>query len=166
MKRFLAAIAVATFGLMACLKADDEEKVPLDKLPKAVTEAVKKRFPKAELVSASKEKEGDKYEYEVSIRDEGKKIDVTLTPEGVILGLEKQIAAADLPAAVAAALAAKYPKATYKTIEAIIKVKDGKETLGEYEVIAVTAENKTVEVVLSPDGKITRTEEKKDKNKK
>src|SRR5947209_5648528 len=51
-------ILVATTFLTA-----DEEKVPLDKVPKAVIEAVKKRFPRAELVGASTEKTGDKTVY-------------------------------------------------------------------------------------------------------
>jgi uncharacterized membrane protein YkoI len=165
MKRFLAMLVVVSIGPMALCWADDEEKVPLDKLPKPVMEAVKKRFPKAEIVSASREKEGDKYEYEVSIKEGGKNIDVTLTPEGTILSLEKEIAAADLPKAVTEALEAKYPKAAYKTIEAIIKVKDGNEKLESYEVQLVTADKKSIEVVLSPDGKITKAEQQEDKKK-
>src|SRR5205085_11412445 len=59
---------VAISGLVAIsdrCRADEEEKVPLDKLPKAVTEAVKKKFPRAELVSAEKEKQDGKTVYEV-----------------------------------------------------------------------------------------------------
>ncbi len=46
---------LALVGLTAAW-ADEgkEEKVPLDKLPKAVTDAVKAKFEGAELVSASK----------------------------------------------------------------------------------------------------------------
>jgi hypothetical protein len=141
--------------------ADDEEKVQLDKLPKAVTEAVKKKFPKAELVGAAKETEDGKTEYEVTIKDDGKKIDVALTPEGTILGLEKEIAAKDLPKAVTESLDGKYPKATIKVAEEIIKMKDGKENFEHYEVLLVTEDKKTVEVILSADGKIKKTEEKK-----
>ena len=46
--------------------------MPLDKLPKAVVEAVKKRFPKAEMIGAAKETEDGKTEYEVTIKDGGK----------------------------------------------------------------------------------------------
>src|ERR1700676_2820543 len=42
-----------------------EEKAPLDKLPKAVSGAVKKRFPKAEMASASKETEDGKTVFDV-----------------------------------------------------------------------------------------------------
>jgi len=147
----------------------DEEKVPLDKLPKAVTEAVKKRFPKAELLEASKEVVDKKTEYEVTIKNEGQKIDVTLTPEGVLLTLEKEITAKQLPMPVSKALKKSYPKAVYKIVEEVIKVKDGKETLAYYEVLLVTADKKSVEVQIEPTGKIISPtasgKEKKDDKK-
>ena len=59
-------IALTVLGAFAVWA--DEEKVPLDKLPKAVVEAVKEKFPKAELVSASKEDENGKTVFEVSIK--------------------------------------------------------------------------------------------------
>jgi hypothetical protein len=45
----------------------------------------------------------------------------------------------------------------------VIKIKDGKEKLEQYEVLLVTADKKTVEVVLVVTAKITKTEEKKEK---
>jgi hypothetical protein len=147
--------------LVGTLRAD-EEKVALDKVPKAVLEAVKARFPDAKMLSAEIEKEDGKTVYEIAIKDKDQKIEVTVTPDGKIVSMEKQIAAKDLPKAVTEALEAKYPKATYKMIEEVIEVKDGKEKLEGYEVLLVTAEKKKLEVVVAPDGKITK-EEKKDK---
>lgn len=148
----------------ACLRAD-EQAVPLDKVPKAVLDAVKKRFPKAELVEAAKETEGDKVEYEVSLKDGGTKCDVMLTPEGVITLIEKQITAEDLPKAVTKAVEAKYPKAAFKVVEEMTVVKDGKESVGYYEVLLVTADKKTVEVEVAPDGTFKAVEEKKAEGK-
>lgn len=159
---------VAALAVMALTLGNGragEEAVPLDKLPKAVTDAVKKRFPKAEVVEAAKETEKDKTEYEVSIKDGTTKIDVTLTPEGVITLIEREIAAKDLPKAVIDALAEKYPKATFTTVEELIKVTDGKEAFDLYEVLLVTADKKTVEVKLTAAGKITETEDKTDEKK-
>jgi uncharacterized membrane protein YkoI len=158
--RYLVMTAVAAFAITAWVRAD-EEKVPLDKLPKAVAEAAKKRFPKAEVVGASKEKEDGKTVYEVELKEAGKTIDVTITPEGAITLIEQQIDAKDLPKAVAGALEKKYPKATYKTTEAVYAVKDGKEALDFYEVLVVTAEKKEIEVKVAADGKIKNEEEKK-----
>src|SRR5207237_2545868 len=101
----------------------DEEKVPIDKLPKTVVDAVKKRFPEAEIVSASKEVEDGKTLYELALKQKDAKMDVTLTAEGEIQEIEKEIASKDLPKAVADGLDAKYPKATIKKAEEIIKVK-------------------------------------------
>lgn len=144
----------------------DEERVPLDKLPKAVAEAVKKRFPKLDMKEATKEvMEDKKTVYEVTLTEDKKNIDVTLTPEGVIVMIEKEIDRKDLPRAVAAAIDAKYPDATYKICEEIIPVKDVKETLDAYEVLLETKDKKLIEVVVSPDGKITKTEEKKPDDK-
>ena len=53
----LGAMAFCASGIRAA-----EEPIALDKLPKAVLETVKKRFPKAELVEAAKETDGDKVE--------------------------------------------------------------------------------------------------------
>ena len=151
------AVILATSALFA-----GEESIALDKLPKAVLEAVKKRFPKAEIVEAAKETEGDKVEFEVSIKDGEAKIDVTLTPEGKITLIEKEIAAKDLPKAITEALNTKYEKATFKTVEEITKVADGKEAVDYYEVLLVTADKKTLEVQVTLDGKIKNVEEKKE----
>ena len=166
--RYLAMTTLAVFVLAAPVRAEDgEEKVPLDKVPKAVLEAAKKRFPKAKVVGASKETEKDKTVYEIELKLAGKTIDVTLTPAGVITTIEKEIDAKELPKPVAGALEKKYPKATYKIVEAVYKVTDGKEALDFYEVELVTADKKTVEVKVAADGTIKAEEDKKkgDKDK-
>ena len=162
--RHLAVAVTALFVLTVPSVRADEEKVPLDKLPKAVLEAAKKRFPKAEVKEASKETNDDKKTvYEVTLKEDGKNIDVTLTPEGKITLIEKEIDRKDLPKAVADTFDKKYPKATYKIVEEVIKVVDGKETLEYYEALLVTADKKTFEVEVLPDGKFKGETEKKEK---
>ncbi len=133
----------------------DEEKVPLKDLPKAVADAVKKKFPKAKVVSASKEIEDKKTVYEVTIKDGAQNVQVTATPEGEITEVEKEIAAKDLPKEVTEALDEKYPKATIKKAEEVTK---GKEL--SYEVLLVTKDKKTVEVKFDPKGKVLALEDK------
>lgn len=140
----------------------DEEKIAVDKLPKAVSAAVKKRFPKAEIVEAAKETESDKTEYEVSLKEGETKMDVMLSPDGTITLIEKAITSKDLPKAVTAALEAKYPKAKFTSVEEVIKVKDGKEALDCYEVLLVAGDKQNYEVKISADGTIQGTEEKKE----
>ena len=137
-----------------------EESVPLDKIPKAVMDAVKARFKDAKATAASTETENGKQLYEVTIKPKGQNIDVTLTPEGDIVLIEKEIAASALPTAVAKTLEAKYPKATYKIVEEIIKVEKKEEKLAYYEVLLVTADKKNLEVEVSAEGKIIKVEDK------
>ncbi len=103
-------LTVALLYVTSAARADDE-KLPLDKVPSAVKESVKKRFPNAEIVGAAKETENGKVTFELNLKDNGKNIDVILTSEGTIETIEKEIAAKDLPKVVAEAVAAKYPKA-------------------------------------------------------
>src|SRR5438128_950476 len=77
------------------------EKVALDKVPKPVLEAVKKRFPKAEVSGASKSTVDKKTVYEVSLKEGGKGIDATVSDDGKITQIEKEMAFKDLPEAVA-----------------------------------------------------------------
>ena len=155
------AVALGTLALVAAVRADDEEKVPLDKLPKAVADAVKAKFPDAKLVAAGKEKEDGKVVYEVAITNKDQSIEITVTPDGKIVLIEKVIAEKDLPKAVAEALEKKYPKATIKKLEEIVK--DDK--IVKYEALIVTADKKNLEVSFDPSGKFLE-EEKKDKDEK
>ena len=162
MRRFIGEFIAVVASLLVVLTTAraDEEKVPLDKLPKVVVDAVKARFSDAKLLSAEKETEDGKTVYEVVIQNKDQKIEVTLTPQGEITEIEKQIKAKDLPTKVAKALEDKYPKATYKVIEEVIKVEKKKEQAPYYEVLLVTADKKKLEVVLTADGKITKEEDK------
>jgi uncharacterized membrane protein YkoI len=161
MRRFRGWLAMCVFVLVAAgiaARADDkEEKVPLDKVPKAVLKAVQAKFKGAELVSAQTEKEDGKLLYEINLKHKGQTVDVSVTPDGKIVSIERTIAAKDLPRPVAEAINRKYPKAEHKIIEELTE--DGKTS---YEVLLVTADKKKIEVVLDRDGKIVK-EEAKDK---
>lgn len=165
MSKFACVVALGV-GLMAVFGVRaDEEKVPLDKLPKAVKEAVEKRFPKVEMKEASKEKDGDKVVYEVTLKKDGKAIDVTVTETGAIVLIEQEIEFKDLPKAVAKTFEEKYPKARYEIVESVTKVADGKETLEYYEAKLVDAGKKKWEVEVLPDGKVKAATEVKDEKK-
>jgi uncharacterized membrane protein YkoI len=162
MRRFQVWLTMSVFvtvmaGIAAKADDDKEEKVPLDKVPKAVLKAVKAKFNGAELVSAQMERGDGKVLYEINLKDKGHTVDVSVTPDGKIVSIERTIAAKDLPRPVAQAINSKYPKAEYKRIE---EITEGGKT--SYEVLLVTADNKTIEVVLDRDGKIVK-EETKDK---
>jgi hypothetical protein len=144
--------------LMAGLPAlADEQKVPLADVPKAVLDAVKARFPSAELKEAAKETEDGKTTYEVSLKDKGTAVDVTATGEGKIVEIERAIDARSLPVAVSAAVEARYPKASVEKAESIARFEGGKESRS-FEVVLKTAAGKKVEVKLSPEGKVLEEE--------
>ncbi len=135
-------------GMRAEEKEDEETAVALDKLPKAVLEAVKKMFPEAELLEASSEKEHDETYYEVGLKDHGQKIDVTVEEDGEIESVERELALKDLPKPVVEAIAAKYPHSTLKSAETVSEIEDGKEELAFYEVQIETADKKEMEVKI------------------
>ena len=90
MSRIWTAVAVVALVVAGGRAAEDkEEMVPLDKLPKAITDAVKKRFPKAEMVEAAKETVTDggkeKVSYEVSANNFGCEYSEVKIHEGATL---------------------------------------------------------------------------------
>jgi hypothetical protein len=157
--RWFVPVAVGAVVLLANVRAgeDGEKKVDLKDVPRAILDAVKARFPGAKLIGASTEKDGDKRVYEVELRFKGLHHDLTYEPGGKLLLIEREIAFKDLPRAVQRTLSRKYPKADYKLIEEVIKVKGDKETLEYYEAHLQTADKKTVEVEIGVDGKIKST---------
>ena len=148
-------VTMAALGLsLALAKAD--EKIEVGQVPAAARDAVKAKFPMAEIVGAEKEIDGGKTVYELNLKLHGKKIDVSVGAAGEILAVEKEVAVADVPADVLAALHAKHVGATVKSAEEILK--DGKL---QYELIVATAAGKTVEVVIEARWVIAKEEEKK-----
>src|SRR5215218_103439 len=103
MMRLSVAGVVVSLGLLGLTPGAraEEEKIPLKDLPKAVLDAVMGRFPGAETTGAGKETEDGKTNFEVTLKEKGKNVDVTLTAEGRIVEVEREIAAGDLPKAVA-----------------------------------------------------------------
>jgi uncharacterized membrane protein YkoI len=148
-------LTIATCLALGATAPAQEEKVPLDKVPAKVMAAVKDKFKEAEILSASTEVEEGKTLFEIQLKVNGQAHDVTLTEDGTIVEIEKEIAARDLPKSVTDALETKYPKATYKKVEEIAK---GGKTL--YEVLLDTDDKRSWEVVLDATGKIIEMEDK------
>ncbi len=146
----LAMTAAAGFGLAYA----DEAEVPLDKLPKVVVDAVKQKYPKAELVKATQDEEDDEIEFEVTVKENGKLIDITLDSDGDIEGLEKELDLKDLPKAVVDALGKRYPKANIESMEAVYEVEDGTEELEFYEVQLKISSGDEIEVQVKSNGTI------------
>lgn len=128
------------------LAANQPATAPSSKLPAAIETAFKKAYPNATIKAASKEKYGGKDAYEVESVDKGKTRDIVYHLDGTVAVLEEEIAAADLPALVLAAIKHDYPKAT------ITRSERGMESgATSYEVQLKGAKDKTAE--YTPDGK-------------
>jgi len=154
--RGLAACAALVFWLVGSAAWAKEEEVPLDKLPKAVVDAVKAKFPGARLLEAYKETEVGKTTYEVGLEHKGQEIDVTLTPAGKIVEVEREIEIDDLPKAVVEALKKKYPKCKLDEAEEVVA--DGKTLFA----VAIEAADKDLIVTLDAKGTIIEEEEADD----
>src|SRR5438309_3246689 len=123
-------VAFASVG-----RADDKA---LDKVPKAVQQAVKSQYPGAEILGAAEEKADGKTSYEVYMKLKGKGLDVTFSPTGIVEVVEKEIDAKDLPKQILATIEKKYPSPKFSKVEEISKAKDGKMAVDIYEVLFTT----------------------------
>lgn len=139
-------------------RSQDKDKRSLDKIPSAVMDALKAKFPKAEIRKWTKEREGDDLVYDIEFKEDGRACEADIRGDGTYINYEKAIAATDLPAAVTKAIERKFPKATLKEIMEETEVEGNDENLSAYEVVLVTASMRTVEIRLAPDGTILEEE--------
>jgi hypothetical protein len=143
-----------------------DESVTQDKIPKAVMDALRARFPNPRIDTCTRAREGDVVVYDIEFTQDGRKCEADITEKGVYINFEKAIAERNLPKAVRNAVEKRYPKCTLKEIMEETEVKGKEEKLSAYEVVLVTADKKEAEVRVSPDGKIledTGTEKSKEK---
>jgi hypothetical protein len=82
------------------------------KLPAAVRTAFGEAYPQATIKHVSHETENGQEQYEIESVDHGLRLDVNYKPDGSVIVIEQEVAAADVPAAVMAAVTARYPKAS------------------------------------------------------
>jgi hypothetical protein len=108
------------FLAAAPARADEEPKpLELNQVPKAVMNAVLKKYPDAKPQSASQGVENDKPYIDVHVLVKSQKIWVTCEPNGTIREIDKEITIKELPAPVSAALQKKYPQATIRLLNEI-----------------------------------------------
>ena len=130
-------------------------------MPAVVKDALKAKFPKAEVVSAEKgDVDGTKV-YEFKLKQGDKEWEVAFTPDGKFHSSEEPLKEAELPAKVKDAFKKKYGDVKILTIE--------KETTGEGERARVVFEivfekdKDKFEAQFDPDGKFLGEEKVKEK---
>jgi len=149
-------LAVTCLILITVSVGADERKIEVDKVPKAVLDAVKAKFPKAKLTTASQETESGKTIYEVAFVYREHKFEVECTADGNFVAIDRQLKLEELPKVVAKTLTEKFPRGKYEVIEEVTK----KNKIECYEVEMTTSEGKKVEVQIDPSGKVIKEETK------
>jgi hypothetical protein len=151
------AAAAAMLVLATAAHADDEdEKIPLSQVPAKVMQALKAKYPKAEVLTAGKGDQDGTKVFEFELKEGDSKWEAAFTPDAKFAGSEEVLKEAAVPAPVRKAFHAKYPGADVETIEKAVSVEDNAEKV-VYEFIMKTAKGK-VEAVFDPTGKFLSSE--------
>jgi uncharacterized membrane protein YkoI len=140
----------------------DERKISLDKLPEKVKAALDQRFSGAEVTNAEKETRNGQVVYDLELKHKAHRYELDVREDGIILQMYKEVADSDLPKSVIKALEEKYPKASYQEIMEVYKVEGKKEALTHYGVTLVTADKQKLEVEVSLEGKILKSDKADD----
>lgn len=152
MTRSVAASVLAVGLLGIAARADD---IPLNKVPAPALAAVKKHFPTAKLVEASTDTVDGVVEYTVTLHHKKDTYEVTVTAEGKVLEIARELALKDLPKAVAAAFHKQYPRAKVDGVwELTVPGVSGK----TYQIDLVTADGKAVVADFDPTGRLLSEE--------
>ena len=149
-----AVVVAAVFVLPAAVARAGDEPKDLDKIPKAVMDALKAKFPGAKIDTWTKETENGKVIYDMEFKKDGRKAEADIAEDGTIQNFEEEFDAKDLPKAVTEAVEKKYPESKLKEVMEITEIKDKKEVHGGFEIVLETADKKEVEVTVAKDGKI------------
>lgn len=81
-------LASAMLATPAAVQADED--IAVDKLPQKVRAALDKRFPGAELISAERDEDNGRTEYEVELRHEGQRYEVDVQEDGKIDDIDRE----------------------------------------------------------------------------
>jgi hypothetical protein len=100
---------VGAMTLVALAVDESEEKVSLDQLPPAVKATILEEAKGGAIEQIGREREGDKTVYEAEWTVGGQKHDAKVSAEGALIELEEDVSPEDVPAAVRAVAAKKFP---------------------------------------------------------
>ena len=139
---------------------------PALKLPSPARAAVAAAFPGAVVTKVEEEHEYGLSLYEAELKADGKELEVTVSPDGIIVEVEMSVKAADLPEAVAAAIAgvakgARILEYEKEEVRAVPKLT----ALDEPEVIyeaKFVKDGKQYEVEVAADGTVIEVEEEEE----
>jgi hypothetical protein len=156
---FFLIVFLGMFLPLAVLSGEKKNKPKGDEMPKSVMATLKARFPKAQIVKWGREKEGGIVVYDIEFEQEGRKFEADVGEDGGIHNWEREIPAEDLPEAVMKTVQRQYPGFEPREVMEVTGVKKGKDELEGYEVVLETADEKTIEIMVTPEGAIVEEDE-------
>jgi hypothetical protein len=154
MRSMTVAGLLAVLGLASGTRAQ-EEKIPLDRVPKAVMDSAKARFPGAEIKVASEETEDGKPPvYALEMKHHRRNVDVTFKVDGTVVLVETAVPAKELPKVVRRAVEHRYPGACVMGADSVKKGPEVKKKADYYEFYLMTADQRPALVKVDPKGKV------------
>jgi hypothetical protein len=152
--RFMAVAGfLAVLGLASGARAQ-EEKIPLHRVPKAVMNSAKARFPGAEIKQATKETEDGEPVFTLAMKHHRHNVDVTLKVDGIVVLVETDIPAKEVPKVVLQAIQESYPGATVRGAESVYKGPEVKKKADYYQFYLLTASETPALLKVDPEGKV------------
>ena len=131
---------------------DADETVSIETIPAAVAKTIKAEAGDATISKIEKGDEDGKVIYEAVLKSGGKTREITVSPDGKLLGEESEIPLAEAPEAVRAAIE---KHAAGAKIEKVERVKEGGKVT--YEAV-INVKGKKHEVEVSDKGEVLGTE--------
>jgi hypothetical protein len=150
---------LAVLGLASGTRARGEE-IPPDRVPKAVMNSAKARFPGAEIKVASEETEDGERVFALRMKHHRHDMGVTFKADGTVVLVETAVPAKELPKVVLRAVGRTYPGASFRGADAVKKGPEVKKKADYYELYLMTAANKPALVQVDPNGKVLKPEAK------
>ncbi len=155
------ALLLLLTGLCAIVRAD-EESIPLDKLPKAATETLKAKFPRLKMAEAVKDTTDGEVTYQVTLRRKDKDVDVTLTEEGQITLIEREIDENQFPPKAKRAIRALHPHATFDWFAEVTDFEEDEHGKKYFEAVLILPTKKKVSISVTAEGEILSEEDEKE----
>lgn len=149
-----AALVLGLLLTAPAASAQGEKALNREQIPETVMATLRARFPQAEIREWTREDEDGVALYDIEFHQRGRKFEADIKEDGTIHNWEREIAPADLPGAVKAAVESEHPGSTIGETMEITEVTDGEEVLEGYEIILETADNREIEVAVAPDGTV------------
>jgi hypothetical protein len=154
MRPLTAAGLLAVLGLASVMRARADV-IPVDRVPGAVTDAAKARFPGAKIQQATEEATGDgKPTYSLVMKHQRHTLDVTFKDDGAVVLVETDLSKKEVPRAVLRAVALEYPGASVKGAGSVREGPEVKKTADYYQFHLLTADNKPRFLKVDPKGKV------------